>query len=47
MLRFLQERNASFVSNIHPSLNNDDLWQYYIRTQRLLEYPQGTDFVGK
>jgi hypothetical protein len=47
MLQFLQEHNALFISNIHPSLNNDDLWRYHIRALRVLEYPQGTDFVGK
>ncbi len=47
MAQFLREHNAEFIGNIHPSFNNDDLWRYHIRVLRLIQYPQGTDFVGE
>jgi hypothetical protein len=47
MAQSLQEHNASSISNVYPLSNNSDLWQYYIRTLRLLEYSQRIDFVGE
>jgi hypothetical protein len=38
--------NTASISNLHISLNNSTKLNYYIKKQKRLQYPYGSDLMG-
>ena len=39
--------NITSISDLHISLNNSTKLSYYIKKQKRLHYPYGSDLMGK
>jgi hypothetical protein len=38
--------NTASINDLHISLNNSSKLNYYIKKQKRLEYPHGSDLMG-